>query len=239
MYHEWDSDPKVQSMTEAMQRRLAMLFCSRCKEETLQERDRAFHWRISMEELTETKAVFMEKGFIDGNWNPINWNNRQFLSDSSTDRVRRYRQGLKQDETLHVTKGNVTVTGSSASVSVSEYDSGSELMLANWLFEEACIPSDTGTRGVAADAIRLLVKQDGGTTQAAAEYILAAMKQAGGETINRFWFTDRKYLPQKPKGKKQAGASNQREYSEAEGYATWQSMSKQFKLDNPWQGPTE
>ena len=61
MYHEWDSDPKVQSMTEAMQRRLAMLFCSRCKEETLQEQELAFHWRISVEELAETKALFIQK----------------------------------------------------------------------------------------------------------------------------------------------------------------------------------
>ena len=74
-------------------------------------------------------------------------------------------------------------------------------MLANWLFEEAGIPLDNGTRRVAADAIRLLVKQDGGTTKSAAEYILAAMKQGqqDGDTINRFWITDRKYLPQKPK----------------------------------------
>ena len=81
-YHEWDSDPKVQSMSEPMQRRLAMLFCSRCKEETLQEQDRAFHWRISLEELAETKQVFMDKGFIDADWNLINWNSRQFISDS-------------------------------------------------------------------------------------------------------------------------------------------------------------
>lgn len=81
-------------------------------------------------------------------------------------------------------------------------DSGSELMLANWLFEEAGIPvGDNGTRQVAADAIRILVKKHGGTTKDAADYILAAMKQAekDGEIVNRFWFSDRKYLPQKPK----------------------------------------
>ena len=119
-YHEWDSDPKVQSMSEVMQRRLAMLFCSRCRNETLQETDRAFHWRITPQELAETKTVFMAKGFIDADWNLINWNRRQFLSDSSTERVRRHRQGLKHNGTLHGTKGNVTVTPSSVSVSVSE-----------------------------------------------------------------------------------------------------------------------
>jgi hypothetical protein len=74
-------------------------------------------------------------------------------------------------------------------------------MLAGWIFEEACLPADNATRRVVADCIRLLVKQDGGTTQNAAEFILAAVKQgiADGDTISRFWFSDRKYLPQKPK----------------------------------------
>ena len=80
-------------------------------------------------------------------------------------------------------------------------DSGSELMLAGWIFEEACLPADNATRRVVADCIRLLVKQDGGTTQSAAEFILAAVRQgiADGDTISRFWFSDRRYLPKKTK----------------------------------------
>ena len=100
LYSEFAVDPKVQMLSEALQRRLVMLFCERCKCETLQETERAFHWRITIEELQKTKQVFVEKEFIDEEWNLTNWNKRQFLSDSSTDRVRRYRQGLKQDETL-------------------------------------------------------------------------------------------------------------------------------------------
>jgi hypothetical protein len=106
LYSEFADDPKVQMMPETMQRRLVMLMCSRCKEETLQETQRAFHWRISMEELTATKELFITNGFIDQNWKLLNWNRRQFLSDSSTDRVRKYRQGLKHDETLQM--ANVT-----------------------------------------------------------------------------------------------------------------------------------
>jgi hypothetical protein len=77
--------------------------------------------------------------------------------------------------------------------------SGNELMLANWLLEEANVPADNGTRRVAADAIRLLAKE-GGTTHTAAQFILEAAVQAvaDGDTINRFWFTDKKYKPQKP-----------------------------------------
>jgi hypothetical protein len=78
-------------------------------------------------------------------------------------------------------------------------DSGSELMAANWLLEELCIPADNGTRKVAADSIRLLAKE-GGTVETAMLYIFEAGKQAiaGGETINRFWFSDQKYRPQAP-----------------------------------------
>lgn len=113
LYHEFADDPKVQMMPEQMQRRLIMLFCSKCKDETLHETERAFHWRITETELAETKAVFLQKGFIDEHWNLLNWNSRQFLSDSATDRVRRFRQRKKQDETLQkrdVTKCNVIDT---------------------------------------------------------------------------------------------------------------------------------
>jgi hypothetical protein len=110
LYHEFADDPKVQMMPENMQRRLIMLFCSRCKGETLHETERAFHWRVTETELAETKALFMEKGFIDDKWRLLNWDRRQFLSDSSTDRVRRHRQALKQSETLHETVVPVTVT---------------------------------------------------------------------------------------------------------------------------------
>jgi hypothetical protein len=109
-YHEWDSDPKVQMMSEPMQRRLAMLFCWRCKGETFHVTRASFHWRITETEMAETKELFMQQGFIDANWNLVNWNRRQFLSDSSTERVRRHRQALKQNETLQETVTTVTVT---------------------------------------------------------------------------------------------------------------------------------
>jgi hypothetical protein len=113
MYHEFEDDPKVQIMPENMQRRLVMLFCRRCKDVTFHETQIAFHWRVSSEELAATKALFLEMGFIDEDWNILNWNKRQFISDSSTDRVRRHRHAKKQDETLqetHETGGVVTVT---------------------------------------------------------------------------------------------------------------------------------
>ena len=112
MYNEFASDPKVQMLSEAMQRRLVMIFCLRSGNvlETLQETEIAFHLRLTMEELDETKAVFIQKDFIDEEWNITNWNKRQYISDSSTERVRKYRQGKKQYETFQKQGETVTVT---------------------------------------------------------------------------------------------------------------------------------
>lgn len=108
LYSEFSHDPKVQMMSEAMQRRLVMIFCMRCSE-TLQERSIAFHLRISEEELQETKKIFIANGFIDEDWNLLNWRKRQFISDSSTDRVRKFR-GKVSDETFPKRSETVTVT---------------------------------------------------------------------------------------------------------------------------------
>jgi hypothetical protein len=101
LYSEFADDPKVQVMSEAMQRRLIMLMCSRCKEESIPESLRAFQWRITQEELEETKRVFVANGFIDEKWRLANWSKRQFISDSSTDRTRRYRERHETSQERH------------------------------------------------------------------------------------------------------------------------------------------
>jgi hypothetical protein len=103
LWAEFADDPKIQMMQEAMQRRFVMLLCERCKCETLHETERAFHWRITEQELAETKSLFIEKGFIDEEWHVLNWNKRQFLSDSSSERVRRHRRAKKQAESFRET----------------------------------------------------------------------------------------------------------------------------------------
>lgn len=116
MYSEFASDPKVQSMSEAMQRRLMMLLCLRCSNTlvTLQDDEIAFALRITDEDLIETKALFIRKGFIDETWDVLNWDKRQFVSDSSAVRVARHR--AKKKEGPAVAKAevkqacNVTVT---------------------------------------------------------------------------------------------------------------------------------
>ena len=116
LYSEFAHDPKIQMLSEAMQRRYVMLLCLRCSEtlETLHETEIAFQLRLSTEELDETKGLFISKNFIDKHWNLINWDKRQFVSDSSTMRVARHREKKKQgsntDETLQEHPSNVVDT---------------------------------------------------------------------------------------------------------------------------------
>jgi hypothetical protein len=95
-------------MNEAYQRRLVMLFCFRCNgNETLHDAEAAFLLRIDAAQWGETKAEFMKRGFIDSDNRILNWNKRQFRSDSSSERVRKHRQLLKRDDE---TQCNVSVT---------------------------------------------------------------------------------------------------------------------------------
>ena len=98
LYSEFAHDPKIQMLSEAMQRRYVMLMCLRCSEvlETLHETEIAFQLRLSTGELDETKELFISKNFIDKHWNLLNWDKRQFVSDSSTMRVAKHRNKKKQ-----------------------------------------------------------------------------------------------------------------------------------------------
>ena len=52
LYSEFSHDPKVQMLSEAMQRRYVMIMCMRCSNGlvTLHEAEIAFHLRISNED---------------------------------------------------------------------------------------------------------------------------------------------------------------------------------------------
>ena len=116
LYSEFAHDPKIQMLSEAMQRRYVMLMCLRCSEvlETLHETEIAFQLRLSTDELDETKQLFISKNFIDKHWNLLNWDKRQFVSDSSTMRVAKHRSKKKQisnaDETLQKRPSNAVDT---------------------------------------------------------------------------------------------------------------------------------
>lgn len=110
MYAEFATDAKVQMLTEAMQRRYLMLMCLRCSNAlvTLQDEEIAFQLRISAEELAETKALFIKKGFIDSAWNVLNWEKRQFASDTSAPRVAKHR-ALQKAKREGQSNGDVTL----------------------------------------------------------------------------------------------------------------------------------
>lgn len=116
LYSEFAHDPKIQMLSEAMQRRYVMLMCLRCSEvlETLHETEIAFQLRLSTDELDETKQLFISKNFIDKHWNLLNWDKRQFVSDSSTMRVAKHRSKKKQvsnaNETLQKRPSNAIDT---------------------------------------------------------------------------------------------------------------------------------
>jgi len=104
LYSEFSTDQKVQMLSESDQRRLIMLFCFRCNGSvTLQDDEVTFLLRISNEEWKVTKALFVAKGFINNDNELLNWDKRQFISDSSAERVARHRAKKKQP-------CNVTVT---------------------------------------------------------------------------------------------------------------------------------
>ena len=79
-------------------------------------------------------------------------------------------------------------------------ESGSELGLAAWIFEEANVPCDNSLVRVAGDCIRKLAREAKISNRDAALVILEAARRdiADGEQIVRFWFTDQRYKPRAP-----------------------------------------
>lgn len=108
-YCEFATDPKVQSMSEAMQRRFIMLLCLKGNGDLdkLSFDELAFALRIDGETLRVTLDLFFEKGFCDKDGNLINWDKRQYISDkkdpTAADRVRRYREKKKLHRNNSVT----------------------------------------------------------------------------------------------------------------------------------------
>jgi len=105
LYSEFASDHKMQMMSEAYQRRYVMLLCLRCSngDVTLQDEEVAFQLRISSDEWSQTKAVFVAKNLIDKHNRVLAWERRQFISDSSVERVRKHREKVKQERNVTVT----------------------------------------------------------------------------------------------------------------------------------------
>lgn len=94
LYTEFASDPKVQLLDETLQRRFVMLLCLAgagvTPTESVSEVD--FVLRIGVSECEKTRSILVSRGLIDETWFPKKWTKRQFESDSSTERVKRFRK---------------------------------------------------------------------------------------------------------------------------------------------------
>jgi len=101
-YHEVLDDPKVQSLDPADFKAWVNLLCLACRSEGKlpSVKDVAFALRMSandcetlLERLSNGGLIDRRNGGINGAHNAIHaWEKRQYKSDTSTDRVKRYRQ---------------------------------------------------------------------------------------------------------------------------------------------------
>ena len=74
VYAEFATDPKVQMMSEADQRRYLMVLCLRCNgDATLQDSEVVFQLCISNEDWAISKVLFLFKNFISDDNKLIVW----------------------------------------------------------------------------------------------------------------------------------------------------------------------
>jgi hypothetical protein len=71
MYAEFANDPKVQMLSEVMQRRLVMLFCLERRQQPTSDHEAAFLLRITDEEAEKTRLELIAAGWIAEDWRVI------------------------------------------------------------------------------------------------------------------------------------------------------------------------
>ncbi|MGE3293848.1 MAG: hypothetical protein AB7O95_20970 [Geminicoccaceae bacterium] len=100
MYAEFATDPVAQCLSFDDQRHFVMLLCFKCGGlldrpfASRQQRMDVIRKSLGLDGKAweEMRHRLIEIKLIDEEMQPTNWNKRQFLSDNSTERVRRYRQ---------------------------------------------------------------------------------------------------------------------------------------------------
>ena len=115
-YAEFAGDPVVQSLAFEDQRHFVMVLCLKCSgaldRDLPPKRRNAIILRglgLDISSGEEAQRRLMEVGLIDKNWQPTGWNKRQYVSDVSTPRVRKYRESKEPrnvSETLRNGFGN-------------------------------------------------------------------------------------------------------------------------------------
>lgn len=109
MYASFMGDPVVQSLAFEDQRHYVIALCLKCdgvldRKVTKSVRERLVARALGLDPpaAAEAKRRLMEVRLVTEDWQPRAWSRRQYKSDNSTERVRKYR---KTKET-----GNVSVT---------------------------------------------------------------------------------------------------------------------------------
>jgi hypothetical protein len=108
MYARFVIDPDIEELSFEDQRHYVFLLCLKCsglldKEfSDPEKRERAISRRLGLqgEALTFAKERLVASGLVGNDWQPRNWDDLQFKSDSSADRQRKWRERHR----------NVTVT---------------------------------------------------------------------------------------------------------------------------------
>ena len=87
LYHEFSTDPKIQMMSEANQRRYIMILCLRCSNDLkpVSDNEIAFQLRITIDEWVESKQLFIKNKLIDEENKPIKWDERQYIKEGSVE----------------------------------------------------------------------------------------------------------------------------------------------------------
>ena len=120
-YAEFAGDPTIQSLAFEDQRHFVVLLCLKC-EGVLDRafannsvRDRVIYRALGLDPVaaSEAKRRLMEVALIGKDWQIPSWDRRQYISDSSTQRVRKYRKSKETGnvpETLRNRFGNAPDT---------------------------------------------------------------------------------------------------------------------------------
>lgn len=111
LYTEFASDPVIQSLAFEDQRHYVVILCFKCngtldRDMDPNNREHVIIRGLGLDPMAgqEAKRRLMELELIDEDWQPRGWDKRQFKSDTSTPRVRKYRKNKDNG------KGNVSET---------------------------------------------------------------------------------------------------------------------------------
>ena len=114
LYHRMVDDEKLRLLAFEDRWHFVALCCMKAsglldeQDSALRNRKLAVKLGIQVRELEEVARRLQEVNLIDGNLNPLAWDELQYRSDNSTDRVKKFRQ--KQAVVKVKRKRNVSVT---------------------------------------------------------------------------------------------------------------------------------